>query len=276
MRNLNQNVVQASNGGGANVLGSLLNVWQRKKNMDYRYSRENELLTRQHELGTERDRTRMMNNIMAEGTGAAINSHFNNILETNKNANKMGQIEATGGQDRLTLKEGGFQDRRTVTHKAKKESAIKAQVHTQDTEMERLKAGNEIGRMSDEALYKGQNEEQVSGNRVKLEREKGRQARATQKNLVQTGVQGMRDISKDLYDNYNDPSVGTSPLVSGPDRIQNIGNNLGDHPFLNPNPNLKVAPIASNIGDNTGADDAGDAGVTPPKIVEPKVKRKRA
>ena len=274
MRNLNQNIVQASNGGGANVLGSLLNTWQRKKNMDYRYSRENELLTRQHELGTERDRTRMMNNIMAEGTGAAINSHFNNILETNKNANKLGQIEATGGQDRLTIKEGGFQDRRTLTHKTKKESGLKAQVHTQDTEMERLKAGNEIGRMSDEAFYKKSNEDQQSGNRVKLEREKGRQARATQKNTVQTGVQGMRDISSGLAQNYDDPSTGISPLVSNPGGLQNIGNSLREHPFLKANP--KIAPIASNIGDNTGADDAGDAGVTPPKIVEPKVKRKRA
>lgn len=266
------NVVQASSGNGANALGAILNTWQRKKNIDYRYSRDNELLTRQHELGMERDTHKAMQSTIAAGTSAVINSHFDNLLETNRSANKIEQIGASGNEDRLTIKAGGKEDRRTIGHKAKKESGLKAQVHAQDTEMERLKAGNEIARMSDEALYKEKNEDQVSGNRVKLEREKGKTTRRNEKHRVQTGIQGMRDLTSGLAENYDDPSTGISPLVANSGNLQNVGNALREHPFLKANPKTTTAaPIAPSTGTNTGGDDSGNATVTPAKVKKPRV-----
>jgi hypothetical protein len=222
----------------------------------------------------ERDTHKAMQSTIAAGTSAVINSHFDNLLETNRSANKIEQIGASGNEDRLTVKESGAQDRRTIGHKAKKESGLKAQVHAQDTEMERFKAGNEIGRMADESIYKQQGEDQQSGNKIKLERERGKQTRANQKNTVQTGVQGMRDISTGLAENYEDSSKGISPLVSNPGGLQNIGNSLRDHPYLKPNPKTTAAaPLAPNTGSNTGGDDSGSATVTAPKVKKPRAPR---
>ena len=274
-RNNTRNVVQASSGGGlGDLLYPILRGWQRRKEIDFRFSRENEIMDKQHAMNLERDTHRSRESMLAQGTVAAIQSNFDNLLETNKHGNKIEQIGASGSEDRLTLKESGAQDRRTIGHKFKKESALKAQVHAQDTEMERLEAGNEIGRMSDENLYKQQSEDQQSGNKIKLERERGKQARRNQKNTIQTGVQGMRDISSGLAENYEDPSTGISPLVSNPGGLQNIGNSLREHPFLKPNPNAGgAAPLAPSPGGPGGSDDSGEATVTGPKIKKPKIKR---
>jgi len=249
------NVVQAGSGNGANILGGLLNVWQRKKNMDYRYSRESELMQKQHELGMERDTHRAMQQTIATGAGAVINSHFDNILESTKNKNKLEQLGEEGTQDRLTSAQG----------------------HDQDTEMERLKAGNEIGRMSDENLYKQDFEDKQSGNRIKLEREKGKTTRRNEKHRVQTGVQAMRDLTSGLAENYDDPSTGISPLVANSGNLQNIGNALKSHPFLKPNPNAGNgnatggAPLAPQTGGPVDPDSAGSATVTPAKVKKPRV-----
>jgi hypothetical protein len=249
------NVVQAGGGNGMNVLGGLLNTWARKKDIDYRWGRESELLQKQHDLGMERDTHRAMQNTIAAGAGSVISSHFDNILESTKNKNKLEQLGEEGNQDRLTSAQG----------------------HGQATEMERLKAGNEIGRMSDEALYRQQNEDQVSGNRIKLEREKGKTTRKNEKHRVQTGIQGMRDLTSGLAENYEDPSTGISPLVSNSGNLQNIGNSLKNHPYMKANPNLGNgnatggAPLAPQTGGPVDPDSAGSATVTPAEVKKPRV-----
>jgi hypothetical protein len=271
------NVVQAGGGNGMNVLGGLLNTWARKKDIDYRWGRESELLQKQHDLGMERDTHRAMQQTIASGTSAVINSHFDNLLESNRHGNKLEQIGEEGNQTRETIKVKGKDDRRTFTHRGKQDRLTSAQGHDQDTEMERLKAGNEIGRMSDEALYKSQNEDQVSGNRIKLEREKGRQTRNTERHRVQTGVQGMRDLTSGLAENYDDPSTGISPLVSNSGNLQNIGNSLKNHPYMKANPNLGNgnatggAPLAPQTGGPVDPDSAGSATVTPAEVKKPRV-----
>jgi hypothetical protein len=272
--NRQPNVVQAGSGNGMDVLGGLLNTWARKKDIDYRWSRDNQLLEKQHELGMERDTHKAMQSTIANGASAVINSHFDNLLETNRSANKMEQIGETGNQTRLNIKEGGAQDRRTIGHKAKKDSALKTQVHGQNTEMERLKAGNEIGRMADENLYRESLEDKQSGNKIKLEREKGKQTRNTEKSSVKTGIQGMRDLSSGLAENYEDPSTGISPLVANSGSLQNIGNSLRDHPYMKANPKTSTAaPMAPKTGSNTGGDDSGSATVTAPKVKKPRAPR---
>lgn len=272
MPQVNQNIVQASSGNGMDVLGSILNGWQRRKEIDFRYQRENQLMDKQHQMNLERDTHRAMQQTIATGTSAVIQSHFDNILEGNKHGNSMERIGEQGNQTRLNSKESGHQDRLTAGYKNKKDSALKAQVHGQNTEMERLKAGNEIGRMSDENLYKQQNEDQQSGNKIKLEREKGKQVRKNQKNVIQTGVQGMRDLSSGLAENHADPSTGISPLVSNPNGLQNIGNSLREHPFLKSNPNAGGGtPLAPSPGGPGGPDSSGEATVTGPKVRKPRV-----
>lgn len=269
-----RNVVQAGSGNGMDVLAPIIAGWQRRKEIDFRFSRENELMAKQHEFNIERDNNRAHQQMLVNGTSAVFQSHFDNLLESNKHGFAMERIGEQGNQTRLSTKESGHQARLTAGYKNKKDSALKTQVHNQNTEMEQLKAGNEIGRMSDEALYKQQNEDQQSGNKIKLEREKGKQTRKNQKNTIQTGVQGMRDISSGLAENYEDSSTGISPLVSNPGGLQNIGNSLREHPFLKPNPNAGgAAPLAPSPGGPGSSDDSGEATVTGPKIKKPTIKK---
>lgn len=96
------NVVQAGGGNGMDVIGGLINTWQRKKIIDYRWGRDNQLLERQHELATERDRTKTMNNVIASGTSAAISNYFDTTLENTKSGNKITQTKEAGRQERLS------------------------------------------------------------------------------------------------------------------------------------------------------------------------------
>jgi hypothetical protein len=244
------NVVQAGSGNGANILGGLLNNWQRKKNMDYRYSRENELLTRQHELGMERDTHKAMQSTIAAGTSAVINSHFDNILETNRSNNKITQIGESGNQDRETAKVVGSQDRRTFTHRGKQDRLTSAQKSAEALDLENTS----------------------SANKVTQTREAGSQDRRTITHQGKRDLKGMRDLSRDLYDNAGDNSVGVSPLVAGPGALQNIGPLLKDHPLLNGNGG-QAAPMAPKTGSNTGGDDSGNATVTAPKVKKPRAPR---
>jgi len=244
------NVVQAGSGNGANLLGGLLNVWQRKQTMDYRYSRENELLQKQHELGMERDTHKAMQSTIANGASAVINSHFDNLLETNRSANKMEQIGESGNQDRETAKVVGSQDRRTFTHRGKQDRLTSAQKSAEALELENTS----------------------SANKVTQTREAGSQERRTITHQGKRDLKGMRDLSKDLYDNASDNSVGVSPLVAGPGSLQNIGPLLKDHPLLNGNAG-QAAPLAPKTGSNVGGDDSGNATVTAPQVKKPRAPR---
>jgi hypothetical protein len=242
------NVVQASSGNGANILGGLLNTWQRKKNIDYRYGRESELMQKQHELGMERDTHKAIQSTIANGASAVINSHFDNLLETNRSANKMEQIGESGNQDRETAKVVGSQDRRTFTHRGKQDRLTSAQKSAEALELENTSSANKITQT----------------------REAGSQERRTITHQGKRDLKGMRDLSKDLYDNASDNSVGVSPLVAGPGNIQNIGPLLKDHPLLSGKP---VAPLAPKAGSNVGGDDSGNATVTAPKVKKPRAPR---
>jgi hypothetical protein len=279
---LNQDTVKASSGNGLGALDLVLASWARRKEIDYRYQQDNMLMDKQHQFNLERDNNRAHQQMLVNGTSAVFQSHFDNLLEANKHGNSMERIGEQGNQTRLNTKESGHQARLTAGYKFKKDSALKEQVHGQNTEMERLKAGNEIGRMSDEALYKQQNEDQQSGNRIKLEREKGKTARKNEKHRVQTGIQGMRDLTSGLAENYDNPSTGISPLVANSGSLQNIGNSLREHPFLKANPNAgggsaaSGAPLAPQTGGPGDPDSAGNATVTPPKVKKtrtPRVKK---
>ena len=242
------NVVQAGSGNGANLLGGLLNVWQRKQTMDYRYSRESELMQKQHELGMERDTHKAMQSTIANGASAVINSHFDNLLETNRSDNKIAQIGESGNQDRQTAKVVGSQDRRTFTHRGKQDRITSAQKSAEALDLENTS----------------------SANKVTQTREAGSQERRTITHQGKRDLKGMRDLSKDLYDNASDNSVGVSPLVAGPGALQNIGPLLKDHPLLN---GKAAAPMAPKTGSNVGGDDSGNATVTEPKVKKPRAPR---
>lgn len=109
MRNLNQNVTQAGSGSGFNPLGMVLRSWQRKKETDYRFGKENELMTRQHELGMERDTHRAKQSVIATGASSAISSYFDTNLENTKSGNRI-----------KLAKEQGRQERTTTTHRGKR------------------------------------------------------------------------------------------------------------------------------------------------------------
>lgn len=269
---LNQDTVKASSNNGVGALNLVLANWARRKEIDYRYQQDNVLMDKQHQYNLERDSNRAHQQMLVNGTSAVFQSHFDNILEATKHGNSMERIGEQGNQTRQNTKESGHQARLTAGYKHKKDSALKEQVHGQNTEMERLKAGNEIARMSDEAVYSQQNEDRQSGNKIKLEREKGKQTRRNEKHRVQTGVQGMRDLTSGLAENYDNPSTGISPLVSNSGNLQNVGNNLKAHPFLKPNPKLGGGtPLAPSPGGPSNPDSSGEATVTPPKVKEPKV-----
>jgi hypothetical protein len=218
--------------------------------MDYRYSRENELLQKQHELGMERDTHKAMQSTIANGASAVINSHFDNLLETNRSANKMAQIGESGNQDRETAKVVGSQDRRTFTHRGKQDRLTSAQKSAEALELENTS----------------------SANKVTQTREAGSQERRTITHQGKRDLKGMRDLSKDLYDNASDNSVGVSPLVAGPGSLQNIGPLLKDHPLLNGNAG-QAAPLAPKTGSNVGGDDSGNATVTAPIVKKPRAPR---
>ena len=210
------NVVQAGGGNGMDVIGGLLNTWQRKKNIDYRWGRDNQLLDRQHELATQRDKTKMMNNIMAEGTIGAFQSHFDAVKDTRQHGQKIEQTKQQGRQERLS-----------ETHRSK---------------------------------------------------------RATK---------DLKDQSRGLYDNSQDPSTGISPLMSAPGRLQNIGPLLKGNPLLGVGENPatggkskgkgkrkgKPAPLAPQVGTDATPDKGwgqpeipfGDTGA--PSVTAPKIKK---
>lgn len=244
------NVVQASSGGGMDVLGNIIYGWQRRKEIDFRYSRENELMTRQHELNMERDTHRAQQQAIAQGTGAAIESHFNTMLEGTRNQHKLEQIGASGDQDRLTLKEGGKQDRRTFTHRGKQDRLTMADKDTYETGQKNLE----------------------SDNKIKQTREAGSQERRTITHTGKRNVRGMQDITKNLYENAQDPSTGISPLVAGPDSLQNIGPHLGNNGIIT-GEFKKTTPAEPSIGNPGGPDASGEATVTGPKIKKPRVKK---
>ena len=244
------NVVQAGSGSGMNVLGGLLNTWQRKKDIDYRWGRDSELIQKQHELGMERDTHKAMQSTISAGASAVINSHFDNLLETNRSANKMAQIGESGNQERETAKVVGSQDRRTFTHRGKQDRLTSAQKSAEALDLENTS----------------------SANKVTQTREAGSQERRTITHQGKRDLKGMRDLSRDLYDNASDNSVGVSPLVAGPGALQNIGPLLKDHPLLSGNvKTTTAAPIAPKTGTNTGGDDSGNATVTAPKVKKPRV-----
>lgn len=107
MRNLNQNVTQAGSGGGLSPLNMILRSWQRKKEIDYRFGKEDELMTRQHELGKERDTHRAMQSVIAQGAGSAINSYFDTSLENTKSGNRIKETKEKGRQDRISTTHRG-------------------------------------------------------------------------------------------------------------------------------------------------------------------------
>jgi len=244
------NVVQAGGGNGMDVLGSIIGGWQRRKEIDFRYSRENELMKAQHDLNMERDTHRAKQQVIAQGTGALFQNHFDTLLEGTKSGHKLEQINATGEQDRTTLKESGKQDRRTFTHRGKQDRLTSAQEHGQAVEQENVR----------------------SGNKVTQTREQGRQDRTTITHQGKRSVKGMEDISKGLYDNAEDNSKGISPLVAGPSSLQNIGPLLRDHPLLSGKPSSK-APSEPAVGNPSGPDASGSATVTPPKVKKPRAPR---
>jgi hypothetical protein len=111
MRNLNQNVTQAGSGSGFNPLGMALRTWVRRKETDYRFGKENELLTRQHELGMERDTHKAKQSVIASGSSAAISSYFDTTLENTKSGNRIKQTKEAGRQERTTRSHRGNRDR---------------------------------------------------------------------------------------------------------------------------------------------------------------------
>jgi hypothetical protein len=230
-----------------NVLGGLLNTWQRKKDIDYRWGRDSELIQKQHELGMERDTHKAMQSTISAGASAVINSHFDNLLETNRSNNKIAQIGESGNQDRETAKVVGSQDRRTFTHRGKQDRLTSAQKSAEALDLENTS----------------------SANKVTQTREAGKEERRTITHQGKRDLKGMRDLSRDLYDNAGDNSVGVSPLVAGPGSLQNIGPLLKDHPLLTGK--RTTTPIAPKTGSNTGGDDSGNATVTAPKVKKPRV-----
>lgn len=243
------NVVQAGGGNGMDVLGSVIYGWQRRKEIDFRYSRENDLMTRQHELNMERDTHRAKQQAIAQGTGAAIQTHFDTMLEGTKSQHKLDQIDASGNQERLTVKESGKQDRRTFTHRGKQERLTLADKDTYETGQKILD----------------------SDNKIKQTREAGSQERRTITHTGKRSIKGMEDISKGLYDNAEDNSKGISPLVAGPSSLQNIGPLLRDHPLLSGKP--AKTPAAPAVGNPGGPDASGEATVTAPKVKKPRAPR---
>jgi hypothetical protein len=231
------------------VLGSIIGGWQRKKELDFRYSRENDLMTRQHELNMERDTHRAQQQAIAQGTGSVIQSHFDNLLETTKNDNRLEQIGETGNQDRLTLKEGGKQDRRTFTHRGKQDRLT----------------------MADKDFYETGQKNLDSDNKIKQTREAGSQERRTITHTGKRNIKDMRTISSDLNANVQDTSTGISPLVAGPSSLQNIGPLLRDHPLLNGQ--STKTPSEPSVGNPGGPDASGEATVTAPKVKKPRAPR---
>jgi hypothetical protein len=243
------NVVQAGGGNGMDVLGSIIGGWQRKKELDFRYSRENDLMTRQHELNMERDTHRAKQQAIAQGTGAAIQTHFDTMLEGTKSAHKLEQIDASGNQERLTVKESGKQDRRTFTHRGKQDRLTMADKDTYETGQKTLD----------------------SDNKIKQTRESGSQERRTITHTGKRNITDMRTLSKDLDANAKDTSTGISPLVAGPGSLQNIGPLLRDHPLLNGK--SSSTPAAPAVGNPSGPDSSGEATVTAPKVKKPRAPR---
>jgi len=110
MRNMNQNVTQAGSGGANDLVSMVLQQWQRKKDIDYRWGRDNQILDRKHELNLERDRVGMMNDIMAEGTKGAFKSYYDELKDNRVHGQKIGQIQEEANQTRLTREHKDDQD----------------------------------------------------------------------------------------------------------------------------------------------------------------------
>jgi hypothetical protein len=110
MRNQNQNVTQAGSGGAADLVGMVLQQWQRKKDIDYRWGRDNQIMERKHELNMERDRVGMLNDVMAEGTKGAFKSYYDELKDNRVHGQKIGQIQEEAGQTRATREHKDNQD----------------------------------------------------------------------------------------------------------------------------------------------------------------------
>ena len=110
MRNMNQNVTQAGSGGAADLVGMVLQQWQRKKDIDYRWGRDNQIMERKHELNMERDRVGMLNDVMAEGTKSAFKSYYDELKDNRVHGQKIGQIQEESNQARLTREHKDDQD----------------------------------------------------------------------------------------------------------------------------------------------------------------------
>ena len=109
-RNMNQNITQAGSGGASNLLDIVVSNWQRKKDIDYRWGRDNQIMERAHELRMERDRVGTMNDILSEGTKGAFKSHFDELRDNRVHGQKIGQIQEESNQERQTREHKDNQD----------------------------------------------------------------------------------------------------------------------------------------------------------------------
>jgi hypothetical protein len=107
---MNQNITQAGSGGASNLLDIVVSNWQRKKDIDYRWGRDNQIMERAHELRMERDRVGTMNDILSEGTKGAFKSHFDELRDNRVHGQKIGQIQEESNQERQTREHKDKQD----------------------------------------------------------------------------------------------------------------------------------------------------------------------
>ena len=102
MPQVNQNIVQAGTGNGFNPLDRVLRAFARKKELDYRFGQDRQLMYEGHDLAKDRITHQYSQQTMASGAQAAIQSHFDLVKENAVHGNKMAQTKEAGRQERLS------------------------------------------------------------------------------------------------------------------------------------------------------------------------------
>jgi hypothetical protein len=148
--------------------------------------------------------------------------------------------------------------------------------HHYDTAMEGIKTSeldkrntrqNDLDQQLEQAKHIGAKERidlKTQGD-IKVAQKTAAATRATKKHASVTDLNSMKALSSGLNENKADPSTGISPLVAGPNQLQNIGNALKGHPLLNfdANTGVKSNPKTKTPTNNVRKKAASNPPITP-------------
>lgn len=203
------NVVNA-NANSGQILGQMVNQFYKTQDLKLNLAVKKHLMDYQQGLDLETMRHKTAHKMAADTAIAGVQHNYNMALEGAKSQNALTRINRQGEISNQLQQDKILAEKKLTSQKAGIATRARKGAHANAMEAGAAKTAQDIMRT----------------------RESGRQNRLTQGHATRTGVKAMRDITAGLDINAKDPSKGISPLVAGPNALQNIGPLLKNHPLL--------------------------------------------